>query len=235
MCKLCDKRPYGTCGCGCGKPRGKRGCTAHAATKKQLCEKPPCKGRHVCAKHGGKTPRGPASPHWKTGVYSVLFRDLPERYWQSAIATITSPETRSNRAQIAMMDARADELMGQLSTGEHGHAWRRAGVVLALLQRAFHAGNVEQCQRQAIDPHVVVLPVRPGVVELPHRSVPNGGPIRFAPQRSFPLTRLVEQHVPSDLGVVRGSEQAFGYVHLHRIVEFRISPLSQASPAAVER
>lgn len=34
------------------------------------CQKPPVKGANRCKLHGGKTPRGTDSPHWKNGLYS---------------------------------------------------------------------------------------------------------------------------------------------------------------------
>lgn len=45
------------------------------------CRKPPLKGRRRCRMHGGKTPCGSASPHFKTGRYSrYLPTDLRQRY-----------------------------------------------------------------------------------------------------------------------------------------------------------
>lgn len=36
----------------------------------QPCQKPPVKGAKRCRLHGGATPRGADSPHFKTGLYS---------------------------------------------------------------------------------------------------------------------------------------------------------------------
>lgn len=51
-------------------------CTATAKSTGKRCELPAIKGREVCRLHGGKTPRGEASPHFKHGRFSEY---LPER------------------------------------------------------------------------------------------------------------------------------------------------------------
>ena len=45
-------------------------CTAHSKQTGAPCRQPVVPGRQVCAYHGGKSPRGLASPHWKHGRYS---------------------------------------------------------------------------------------------------------------------------------------------------------------------
>lgn len=39
------------------------------------CQKAPCKDRKRCSNHGGKTPRGVESPHYKSGLYSQYAGD----------------------------------------------------------------------------------------------------------------------------------------------------------------
>ncbi len=51
-----------------------RQCTATSKRSGNQCQKHAMRGRTVCLAHGGKTPRGTASPHFKTGRYS---RSLP--------------------------------------------------------------------------------------------------------------------------------------------------------------
>jgi hypothetical protein len=62
-------------------PKKPKTCGAKLRGKDARCRKPPIKGMKRCRLHGGKTPSGTASPHWKTGRYSRhLPRDLRERY-----------------------------------------------------------------------------------------------------------------------------------------------------------
>jgi hypothetical protein len=151
MCRLCEEAPFGYCDCGCGKPRGKNGCTAHSSRSKVLCNSKPLKGRHVCAIHGGKTPRGADSPHWKHGKYSIVYKEIPKRYVEAAVRSLESPESKSNRHQIALIDARSDELIGGLSTGEHGEAWVRASSAAGRLKKAFYAGDVNGVSKGLVD------------------------------------------------------------------------------------
>lgn len=45
-------------------------CKARGRVSKKPCGNPPVTGREVCRMHGGATPRGTASPHYKHGLYS---------------------------------------------------------------------------------------------------------------------------------------------------------------------
>jgi len=47
---------------------------------------------------------------------------------------VDSPESRQNRLQVGLLDARSEELLSQLSTGEHGDAWKRAKHLLGKLR-----------------------------------------------------------------------------------------------------
>lgn len=45
-------------------------CKAKGRVSKKPCNNPPVTGRAVCRMHGGATPRGAESPHYKHGLYS---------------------------------------------------------------------------------------------------------------------------------------------------------------------
>jgi hypothetical protein len=47
-----------------------RQCTATSKRSGQRCRKHAMRGRNVCLAHGGRTPLGFGSPHWKTGLHS---------------------------------------------------------------------------------------------------------------------------------------------------------------------
>lgn len=96
-------------------------CNGHRRDGK-LCTKKVMEGRTKCKNHGGGTPRGPASPHWESGRYS---RALPERYRAAFLRATSSPNLLGLREQIALLDSRVEELLGQLSRSESGALWAR--------------------------------------------------------------------------------------------------------------
>lgn len=141
MCRLCElKTPkYGICPCGCGKPKGKNGCTAHSKRTKLLCNGHAIRGAHCCRVHGGKALKGFAHPSTIHGAFS---KHLPARYLDVATEALDSEGIRTNRNQIALMDSRADELFSKLSHGGHGEQLREAlKMARALRERA--KGNVQ--------------------------------------------------------------------------------------------
>lgn len=77
-------------------------CTAMSKTTGQQCRQPAIKGSTKCHYHGGKTPKGIASPHFKTGRYS---RHLPAQLAERYEAALTDPDLISLRDEIALTDA----------------------------------------------------------------------------------------------------------------------------------
>lgn len=74
-----------------------------------------------CRFHGGMTPRGIASPHWKTGRYSKY---LPERLQERYQASVKDPELLALREDIALLDARLADVLGKVDSGESTALWR---------------------------------------------------------------------------------------------------------------
>lgn len=146
MCKLCEEAPYGYCTCGCGKPKGKHGCTAHSSTTKLLCNNRAVtsRGMHVCRKHGGTAKTGAAHPLFKHGLYS---RHLPDRYLASALAHYNNPARHRLKKQIALLEAREDELFQKMSAGEHGDVWKRANEAAKEMRAAIKRGSLEDAER----------------------------------------------------------------------------------------
>jgi translation elongation factor EF-G len=70
------------------------------------------RGRTTCLAHGGKTPRGAASPHFKTGRYS---RSLPGHLVAAYEQALQDPTLMSLRDEIALTDALIDETLSQLT------------------------------------------------------------------------------------------------------------------------
>lgn len=83
-----------------------------------------CLGRPMtngrCRKHGGKTPKGAASPHFKTGEWSD---HLPTKLAALYKETEHDAELLSTRRSIRLLDAMLITNFEKLDTGESGEAW----------------------------------------------------------------------------------------------------------------
>jgi len=88
-----------------------RQCEATSKRSGERCRKHAMRGRNVCMSHGGKTPRGAASPHFKTGRYS---RSLPGRLVATYEEALSDPRLLSLREDIALTDAMLMETLSQL-------------------------------------------------------------------------------------------------------------------------
>lgn len=95
-------------------------------------------GSTVCRFHGGLTPKGDASPHFKTGKYSaVLPARLQERYHQAA----NDPELLSCKAELAVLDARLADVMKRVDAGEAGELWPKARTKFKAFREALAAND----------------------------------------------------------------------------------------------
>lgn len=89
--------------CGARKKRGRGICNATALYPN---------GR--CRVHGGATPSGPASPHFRHGRHSVVTKEFSafNAHYQRALA---DPDLLALDSEIAMIDARIGDLMERTS------------------------------------------------------------------------------------------------------------------------
>lgn len=97
-------------------------CKATSKRSGERCKKDAMIGREVCHIHGGKTPKGMDSPHWKTGRYST---DLPSRLLERYGASINDPELLNQEAEIALIDARIADILQRVDTGESGNIYKK--------------------------------------------------------------------------------------------------------------
>ena len=74
-----------------------------------------------CRMHGGKHPRGLASPHYKDGRYS---KALPARLAARYAVAEADPRLLELRDEVALTDARLADLLGRVDTGESGALWQ---------------------------------------------------------------------------------------------------------------
>lgn len=88
-------------------------------TNGEPCKAQAVRGKRVCRVHGGMTPSGIASPHYKDGRYSAALRNV-------RFAARYETARRDSRLldlsdEIALLDARIGDLVAALGTGES--AW----------------------------------------------------------------------------------------------------------------
>jgi len=91
-----------------------RRCQARRKTG-EPCRGPAVRGRNVCRMHGGSSLSGVASPAWRHGRYSrYLPGGLRRRYERAA----ADQELLALRDEIALVDARSQELLGRIAAAE---------------------------------------------------------------------------------------------------------------------
>lgn len=133
-------------------------CGARSKQDGHPCLNAPVPGRERCYVHGGHQPRGMARTTWKGSTRRAdrLSQLLPKRLGERFDQAIRDPKLLELRADIALIDTRLEELLGQLDTGEAGAAWdrvqraftayciTRSEVAFAELEAAIEAGASEQ-------------------------------------------------------------------------------------------
>jgi hypothetical protein len=95
-------------------------CTARSKRSGEQCKRHAVPGRNVCAMHGGKTPGGIASPHFKSGRYS---KHLPERLMERYQQALHDDDLLNLRHEVALVDTRIAELLEQVERGDLGGCW----------------------------------------------------------------------------------------------------------------
>ncbi len=84
----------------------------------------PCKAKAMengrCRIHGGATPKGIASPHFKTGRFSKY---LPEGLSQAYQDAQSNPDLLSVRGDVELLDMLILSKLGNLDTGESAAHW----------------------------------------------------------------------------------------------------------------
>lgn len=98
-------------------------CTAKAKQSGKQCQLPAVPGSTKCRIHGGLTPRGIASPHFKTGKYSQY---MPERLLNRYHEAIADAALLELDHEIALVDSRLADLLFRVDTGEAGKHWKDA-------------------------------------------------------------------------------------------------------------
>lgn len=114
-------------------------CTAKSKRSGQQCKSSAVLGTTKCAMHGGKSLKGIASATFKTGRYSKF---LPTRMQERYQESINDNDLLELRTSVALVDARLEDLIRRVDTGESGQAWGEARKTLAVLREAMSSGDV---------------------------------------------------------------------------------------------
>ena len=88
------------------------------------CRSPFPQKNGLCKRHGGKVPLGMEVKHFKHGRISRVFKHLPTRFHDAFEASADDEDLLSMRTDISISDARIEELLGRLDTGESKERWK---------------------------------------------------------------------------------------------------------------
>lgn len=95
-------------------------CNAKAKSTGVQCNRKAVTGSTKCQVHGGVTPRGMASPHFKTGKYSKY---LPQNLLNAYEDVQTDDNLLSVRGDIQLIDVLIRSKLINLDTGESAQHW----------------------------------------------------------------------------------------------------------------
>ncbi len=95
-------------------------CSATSKQSGQRCRRAVTPGRSVCYYHGGRSPRGIASPNLRHGMYA---QDIPTRLSKRYKQALADPELLSVRSDIAVLQSFLNEKLARLDGPESQPAW----------------------------------------------------------------------------------------------------------------
>jgi predicted nucleic acid-binding Zn-ribbon protein len=104
----------------CGEPRA--------------CRRPVSAEGQRCRVHGGASPAGIASPHFKHGRRGKY---LPTRLLERYEEAVGDSELLALRDEIALIDVRINELLERIDTGESAALWAQLGAKFEKMQQAY--------------------------------------------------------------------------------------------------
>lgn len=119
-------------------------CGAHARSTGKPCIQPVSPGSNRCRFHGGKAPKGIASPHYQGKGYS---KHLPMRLREAYAIVRDDPGILEFNESIALVESRVVDLLSRVDTGESGQIWKE----LRDAWRAFtQSGDDNEARKDAI-------------------------------------------------------------------------------------
>ncbi|MGB3330234.1 MAG: hypothetical protein WBA46_14840 [Thermomicrobiales bacterium] len=96
-----------------------------------------------CYMHGGATPGGAASPHFKHGRYS---KHLPTTLAQRYEAAVRDPDLLSLSDDIAVLEVRLGDMMDDLSNGDAALVGGQLKDAYSMLVSAHHEKNAGEME-----------------------------------------------------------------------------------------
>jgi len=134
------------------------------------CQRSPARGRTRCRLHGGATPRGRASPHFKTGKYSKF---LPHRLIGRYKEGQTDPDLRGLKSDIAIVQVWIIELLQQLKddSPENKPIWDMIGKAIILKAKVLRQESKLRVDKRQMIPVDEVMVLVVAMFDVIHRHV----------------------------------------------------------------
>ncbi len=110
-------------------------CTGHTRAGKR-CKRNQIPPTDKCFVHGGSTPRGIASPHYKHGRNSRYLNSLPETVRGAFNGHMDDPELVGVHEELAVITIRIEELLQRIPGNDGGNLWQTAYRAFQQFRRA---------------------------------------------------------------------------------------------------
>jgi hypothetical protein len=121
-----------------GKAPEEQQCTATSKRSGERCKAWAVGGSTVCRMHGGKSPRGVASPHFTHGRFS---KSIPARLAGSYEEVLADPRRLELDNELAVIVARNEEMLAGLYSGASDRLWLRMRAAKRAMEAAQDAGD----------------------------------------------------------------------------------------------
>lgn len=128
-------------------------CKAKSKQSGDRCKNRAVRGLDVCHIHGGKTPKGIASPQTEHGRYS---RHLPTRIAARYEQAASDGELLNLRHDIALVEARLIDVLDRVDSGESGRLWSELYASWEAFKRARALGKTDE-MAEALHAHEQLL------------------------------------------------------------------------------
>ncbi len=122
-------------------------CSAHKSNG-DPCKAYAVKGKKVCRTHGGKTPHGAASPHFKTGRYSKY---LPENMLPAYEDAKADKQQFSLGGDIELLDAFIRSKLNNLDFSESSQHWAAILKCIIKARKAYKNSDIGELESQLDD------------------------------------------------------------------------------------
>jgi hypothetical protein len=118
-------------------------CKAYSRRNQGPCRQHAMRGKDVCRMHGGKSWMGPGSATFRHGRRSKF---LPSRLAAAYQDAMSDPKLMELRQEIALVDARIQDLLSRVDTGEAGEVWHKAQAAMMRFEREKAKQNLDGMQ-----------------------------------------------------------------------------------------